>query len=125
MGGIDADEGADLDSCSDSYSSLLNYSIRVNWRIIVPGLLPRNSVDLEPYNECLKTLCDAQDIDVVDHYNGFLFASGDIADSNFHKDKLHSNSFGTRKLLRNLYAVHRVTSPDTQSKPAGPVRRNS
>ena len=69
-------------------------------------------------------MCETKNVEFVDHYNGFLLASGDIADSYYHRDKLHPNTFGTRKLLRNLDAVHRVTSPNTQPQPAGPARRS-
>ena len=85
------------------------------------GLLPRVSVDLELYNECLKSLCQTHNVEFVDHYNGFLLASGDIADSYYYTDKLHTNAFGTRKLLRNLDTVHCITSPYPRSQPAGPV----
>ena len=44
--------------------------------------------------------------------------------SYYHKDKLHLNSFGTQKLLRNLDAVHRVTRPNTSFQSAGQTRRN-
>ena len=124
VGGNDADDGLELANFRDAYSSLLDNVSRDNRHIIVSGLLPRDSVDLKPYNACLKTLCETKNVEFVDHYNGFLLASGDIADSYYHRDKLHPNAFGTRKLLRNLDAVHRVTNPNTQSQPVGPARRN-
>ena len=96
---------------------------RDNRRIIVSGLLPRDSVDLNPYNVCLKTMCETRHVEFVDHYNGFLLASNDIADSYYHKDKLHPNAFGTRKLQRNLDVVHSVTNPNAGTQPAGPARR--
>ena len=39
-----------------------------------------------------------------------------MADSYYHKDKLHLNSFGTRKLLKNIDAMYKVTNVRTQSK---------
>ena len=124
VGGNDADEGTELDSFRLKYSSLLDELTSENRRVVVSGLLPRASVDLDPYNLCLKDLCNGQSVEFVDHYNGFLLASGDIADSYYHKDKLHLNSFGTQKLLRNLDAVHRVTRPNTSFQSAGQTRRN-
>ena len=59
VGGNDADQGIDLDNFSDNYSSLLNDLSTENRQIIVSGLLPKESVNLGPYNECLKTLCEA------------------------------------------------------------------
>ena len=44
--------------------------------IIVSGLLPRGSVDLEPYNDRLRTLCSENDIAFIDNFNRFLLASG-------------------------------------------------
>ena len=41
---------------SDSYVELMNLLEVDNRRIIVSGLLPRQSVDLKPYNERLKKL---------------------------------------------------------------------
>ena len=123
MGENDADQGVDLDSFEESYSSLLDGLASENRRLIVSGLLTRESVNLDPYNECLKALCEAKDIEFIDHYNGFLLASGDMAESYFYKDKVHANSFGKRNLLRNIDTVHRVTNPDTNSKPAAPAKR--
>ena len=85
--GNDADQGIDLDNLSENYSALLNEFTAKNLSIIVSGLLPTESVNLGPYNEC-----EAQVVDFVDHYNGFLFASGDLAESYFHSDKVHPNS---------------------------------
>ena len=113
VGGNDADQGVDLETFTESYTSLLDNLESENRRLIVSGLLPRESVNLEPYNEKLKTLCQNRDIEFIDHYNGFLLASGDMADSYFHKDKVHLNSFGKKKLLKNIDAVHQVTSANT------------
>ena len=74
--GNDADEGEDLDTFSKSYVSLLNSISAENRRIIVAGLLPRKSVDLKPYNDILKTICNQNDIESIDNYDSFLLASG-------------------------------------------------
>ena len=42
---------------TDNYSSVLDELSTDDCRIITSGLLPRGSVDLEPYNARLKTLC--------------------------------------------------------------------
>ena len=123
VGGNDADQGIDLDNFSDNYSSLLNGLSAENRQIIVSGLLPRESVNLGPYNGCLKTLSEAQVVDFVDHYDGFLFASGDLADSYFHRDKVHPNSFGIKKMLRNIDAFHKVTGTGTHLRPSAPGRK--
>ena len=60
-------DGMDLDSFSDSYVELLNSLEADNRRIIVSGLLPRQSVDLKPYNEILKAICEKNDIQYIDH----------------------------------------------------------
>ena len=86
------------------------------------GLLPRESAYLDPYNKGLKTLCATKDIECIDHYNGFLLAPGDMADSYLHKDKLHPNSFGTKKLLKNSLAVYQVTNVGTNFKATEPVK---
>ena len=123
VGGNIADQGIDLDNFSDNYSSLLNDLISDSCQIIVSGLLPRESANLDPYNECLKTLCEAHMVDFVDHYKGFLFASGDLADSYFHRDKVHPNSFGIKKLLRNIDVFHRVTGYGANIKYSAPGKR--
>ena len=119
VGGNDADQGVDLDSFRDSYSTLLNKLTSDNCRLIVSGLLPRGNVTHKPYIECLKILCETHEIDLIEHYNGFLLASGDMADSYFYNDKTHANSCGTRKLLRIIDTVHRITTIEPQSQPAG------
>ena len=120
VGGNDADQGVDLKTFTESYSSLLDNLASENRRLIVSGLLPRESVNLDPYNKGLKTLCATKDVGFIDHYNGFLLASGDMADSYFHNDELHPNSFGTKKLLKNIDAVHQVTNEGTNFKTPGP-----
>ena len=115
VGGNDADQGVDIETFTESFSSLLDNMASENRRLIVSGLLPRESVNLDPYNKSLKTLCATKDVEFIDHYNGFLLASGDMADSYFHKDKLHLNSFGTRKLLKNIDAMYKVTNAHTHS----------
>ena len=123
VGGNDAVQGIDLDDFSDNYSSLLNDLISDSRQIIVSGLLPRESANLDPYNQCLKTLCKAHMVDFVDHYKGLLFASGDLADSYFHRDKVHPNSFGIKKLLRNIDVFHRVTGSGANIKYSAPGKR--
>ena len=125
VGGNDADQGDDLATFTDNYSSMLDELSTDDRRIIVSGLLPRGSVDLEPYNTRLKTLCTEKDIDYIDHYNRFLRALGDIADSYFHRDRVHPNSSGIRKMLKNIDTVHGITNSHTGSRPYIPVRRIS
>ena len=48
VGGNDADSGVDLDSFSENYVSLSNDLSAENRHIIVSGLTPRESVDLNP-----------------------------------------------------------------------------
>ena len=45
-----------------------------------------------------------------------------MADSYYHKDKLHLNSIGTRKLLKNIDAMYKVTNVRTQSKTPGTIK---
>ena len=74
------------------------------------GLLPRESVDLEPYNEKLKSLRDENDLEYIDHFDGFLLATGEIPETYFHNDKPHLNMSGTRTFLLNIDAVCKVTN---------------
>ena len=125
VGGNDADNGLDIDSFQDEYIDLLNTLASVDRRLIVSGLMPRESVDLEPYNKQLKTLCDENDIDFIDHYDGFLLASGELPDTFYHKDKVHLNLAGTRKLLLNIDKYCKVTGPADFFRPEpGHYRRN-
>ena len=106
VGGNDADEGVDLDTFSKSYVSLLNSISAENHRIIVSGLLPRKSVDLKPYNDILKTICNQNDIEFIDN---FLLASVKMPSTFFDHDKLHLNNQGTRRLLSCINKVITVT----------------
>ena len=67
-------------------------------------------------------MCATKDVEFIEHYNAFLLASGHMADSYYHKDKLHLNSFGTRKLLKNIDAMYKVTNVRTQSKTPGTIK---
>ena len=70
-----------MDSFQDEYISLLESLASDDCRLIVSGLLPRGSADLESYNEQLKALCDENDIDFINHYDDFLLASGELPDT--------------------------------------------
>ena len=109
VGGNDADSGVDLESFEDNYVSLLNDLSADDRRIIVSGLTPRESVDLKPFNRTLKSICEENDLQFIDNYDRFLLASGEMPESYFQDDKTHLNVSGTRKLLTNIDAVHRVT----------------
>ena len=79
----DADDGVDIETFSKSYVSLLNSIAAENRRIIVSGLLPRKTVDLKPYNDILKTICDKNGIEFIDNYDSFLLASGEMPSTFF------------------------------------------
>ena len=111
VGGNDADNGTDIETFAEQYESLLTELLSNDRRVIVSGLLPRKTVDLSPYNDRLKSLCDSYEIDYIDNYGDFLLASGDIPDSYFMRDKIHLNSYGLKKLLSNINRVHHITSP--------------
>ena len=60
-------------------------------------------------NEVLRLLCDDNEVEFVENYKSFLVATGELPLAFFHKDKLHINNAGTRKLLANIDKFHRVT----------------
>ena len=113
VGGNDADNGSDLDSFQDDYIELMDSLASDDRRLIVPGLLSRATV--EPYNKQLKLLCDENHVDFIDHYDGFLLASGELPATYFHRDKLHLNVGGTRKLLHNVDRLCKVTGSPSSS----------
>ena len=96
VGGKNADDGVDLDTFFKSYVSLLNSISGENRRIIVFGLLPHKSVDLKPYNDILKKICDENDIELIDNYDSFLLASGEMP------------KCLTAKLLQQGYRYHKL-----------------
>lgn len=108
VGGNDADNGTDPEDFCDSYISLLDNLVADDRRIIVSGLLPRQGVDLEPFNNKLKALCAENDIEYVDHFDSFLLASGEMAEMYFFRDRTHLNRSGTRKFLTNIDNVFKV-----------------
>ena len=95
VGGNDADSGADLETFSDEYEQLIHSLKENDHRVIVSGLLPRETVDLSPYNEKLRQLCDTCETEFIDNYDSFLLASGELPESYYLKDKLHLNNYGT------------------------------
>ena len=115
----------DLNNFTDSYTSLKNDLTSENRHIIVSGRLPRASANLYPYNKRLRTLCEDQNIDFVDSYNSFLLASGNLADSYFHRDGVCPNSFRIKKMLKNIDVNYRVTAAGTSFNPSGSVRRRN
>ena len=99
VSGNGADNGDDFDSFCDKYIALLESLASEDRRLIVSGLLPRKTVDLETYNDKRKSLCDENDIEFIDHYQNFLFASDEIPASYFWKDKIHLNGMVRENLL--------------------------
>ena len=88
---------------SENYFSLLNSLDAENRRIIVSGLLPNELANLKSYNKKkLKDNCKENDIQFIDNFDTFLFASGEMPEFYFHADKLHLNVSGTQKLLSNI-----------------------
>ena len=108
VGGNDADNSTDIETFCDNYVSLLESLQTDDRRLIVSGLLPRASVDLEPYTNKLKALCAENDLEYINHFDGFLLASGEIPETYFDSDKTHLNMSGTRKFLRNIDSLCNV-----------------
>ena len=117
VGGNDADDGTDLETFSNQYEQLLNTLKENDHRVIVSGLLPRETDDLRPFNEKLRQVCDTCEVEFIENYDNFLLASGELPDSYYQQDKLHLNKYGTKKLLSNIDNVHRVLA---QVQPSGP-----
>ena len=116
VGGNDADDGKDLETFCDDYISLLETLVEKDRRIIVSGLLPRKNIDLKPYNDKLKSLCEVNNIEFANNFDNFLFASGEIPATYFGRDKIHLNVNGTKKLLSNIDKLCKVTRPDSQTQ---------
>ena len=102
VGGNDADDGDSLETFCDNNIELLESLACDDRRLIVSGLLPRKSADLEPYNDTLKSLCAENNTEFIDHYQNFLLASGEIPASYFWTGKLHLNQHGIRKLITDI-----------------------
>ena len=108
VGGNDADHGDDLETFRENYEELLDIVADGSRRVIVSELLPRETVDLQPYNETLKSLCADNAVEFVENYDSFLLANGKLVDSFYNNDKLHINTTGTRKLLNNIKELHQI-----------------
>lgn len=117
VGGNDGDNGDDLEDFCDNYTDLLESLVSDDRRLIVSGLLPRETCNLEPYNDQLKSLCAENDIEYIDHYDSFLLATGEIPSSYYWKDKVHLNQHGKRKLLSSINEVCKITSDQNQRYP--------
>ena len=121
VGGNDADDGTDLKTFSIQYEQLLQSLTENDHRVIVYGLLPRETVDLRPYNDKLKQVCNTCEVEFIENYDTFLLASGELPDSYYQRDKLHLNKYSTKKLLSNIDNVHRVSAQVQSSGPNKPT----
>ena len=74
VGSNNADDGQDIDDFCDDHSSLIDTLTHEDRQVIVSGLLPRKDSNLEPYNEQLKSLCEDNGIEYVNHFDNFVFA---------------------------------------------------
>ena len=116
VGGNDADDGKDLVDFCDDYISLSESLAQEDRRIIVSGLLRRQCANLEPFNEQLKSLCEENDIEFINNFDNFMYASGELPKTYFKKDKIHLNYNGTMKLLSNIDNSIKVTNQDFNIK---------
>ena len=110
VGGNDADDGIDLETFAQKYEALLTDMMTHDRQVIVVGLLPRKTVDLNPFNDRLRTLCETYEVQYIDNFKSFLLASGVIPYSYYQSDKVHLNNFGLRRLLSNIDRVHTIMS---------------
>ena len=110
VGGNDADDDIDLETFAQKYEALLTDMMTHDRRVIVVGLLPRKTVDLNPYNDRLRTLCETYEVEYIDNFKSFLLASGEIPDSYYQSDKVHLNNFALRRLLSNIDRFHTTMS---------------
>ena len=108
VGGNDADQGDDLDTFRENFEELLDIVADGSRNVIVSELLPRETVDLKPFNETLKSLCADNAVEFVENYDSFLLANGQLVDSLYLKDKLHINAAGTGKLLNHINELHQI-----------------
>ena len=88
VGGNDAENGTDLETFAAKYELLINSLLPDDHRVVVAGLLPRETVDLSAYNNKLRQLCDAFDTEIVENYQNFLLASGELPESYYSRDKI-------------------------------------
>ena len=121
VGGNDVENGTDLETFAAKYELLINSLLADDHRVVVAGLLPRETVDLSAFNNKLRQLCDACDTEFVENYQNFLLASGELQESYYSRDKIHLNNYGTRKLLSNIDKVHLVTA-QSQAQASVPDR---
>ena len=110
VGGNDADNGMDLKIFAKKYKALITEMLKKDRRVIVIGFLPGKTVDLNPFNDRLKTLCEAYEVEYIENFKSFLLASGEIPDSYYQSNKVHLNNFGHRRLLSNVDRVHAIMS---------------
>ena len=110
VGGNDADNGMDLETFAKKYEALITEMLKNDRRVIVIGLLPRKTVVLNPFNDRLKTLCEAYEVEYIENFKSSLLASCEIPDSYYQSDKVHLNNFGLRRLLLNVDRVHAIMS---------------
>lgn len=90
VGVNDADDGIDLETFAQKYEALLTDMITHDRQVIVVGLLPRKTVDLNQNNDRLRTLCETYEIEYKDNFKSFFLASGEKNDSYYQSDKVRA-----------------------------------
>ena len=77
VGGNDADNGIELNSSHEEFETLIDSVSDGTRRVIISGLLPRDTVDLEPYNEIFQSLCADNAVEFVDNYNSYNYLTSE------------------------------------------------
>lgn len=115
VGEMDIANKLDVEAFKSKYKELISLVTKTS-KVIISGLLPRETHDVQHYNHALSDICISQKIQFIENHNTFILASGEIPRYYFHPDKTNLKPYGTARLLSNINSkcsIFRDKSNDT------------
>ena len=64
---------------------------------------PDSYQEVKPYNNILKNLCEAKEMEFIDNHDSFILASDKLPLDFFLPDRINLNFLGTRTLVHNIH----------------------
>lgn len=70
--------------------------------VYVCTLSPRSDVDVIPWNDAIKQLCEELSTECINCYESFIYGNGDAVRNFYHRDNVHLSRQGTSNLLHTI-----------------------
>ena len=117
VGGYDVDQKMNVNTFGAKYKSLVESLVDKNCSVFISSLIPRGGINMKPYNEVLKNMCESLTIIFIANHDSFIMASGELPFEFYHADKVNLKFGGIHALIQNINRQCTVLPKYNQSQP--------